>query len=471
MGSSLALAGVPTPRLETPRLGLPSLGAELIDFAAAYSQPFLPWQEYLAEASLEYEPKTGRWARRTVGLTVARQNGKTHFAATRILAGLFLWGEDSWVTMAQSRDLARQTFDEAAKVIEASDELSRMVKAIRRSNGQETIELLNGNKWVIVAATTEGPRGRSGNLFADELRHISPEVWGAAAPVTRKPWRQTLVASNAGDPSSTVLTTLRAAALSGANLRLGWWEWSADPALPLDSPLAWAQANPALGTLVDHDALATSLATDPAAEFMTEALCLPVESALQSPWPPEAWASCEDLTLKLGPGLPTWLAVDVAPDRMTATLVGAQLLKDGRIAVALLESWEANGALDDLAIAGTIATWARKYSAQIVGFDRYTSSAIAARLASAGIPVMDVSRSLFYQACDELLNAMTNQRLAHAGQLELTAHVQSCARKADPNGGWRIIRANRHPITAAVALAMVVHFAQQPQKTAGIMVV
>lgn len=406
-----------------------------------------------------------------IGLTVARQSGKTHFMALRLLAGMFIWGEDSWVTMAQSRDLARQTFDFAAKIIEGSSELSRETLAIRRANGQETIELKNGCKWAIVAATPEGPRGRSGNLFVDELRHISPEVWGAAAPVTRKPWRQTLVASNAGDPSSTVLANLRTAALAGTNPRLGWYEWSADPSLAADDPLAWAQANPALGTLVDHDALAASFATDPPEIFQTEALCLPVDSALASPWPPDAWAECLDETLKITPGKPTWLAIDVSPDRRTATLVGAQAIENDKIGVGLLETWTSEGSLDDLAIAGTIATWARKYQARVVAFDRWTASAIAARLASAGVPVADVSRQTFYQACDELLNAMTNRRLVHAGQSDFTSHVAACARKTDPNGGWRIIRAGRQPITAAVALAMTIHHAVQPQRQAGIRVV
>lgn len=465
------LLGNLTPRLETPSLGLPSRGQDLIDFAAAVDRPFLPWQEYLSHAALEYEPKTGRWARRTIGVTVARQNGKTRWTSLRLLAGLFIWGEDSWVSMAQNRALALDTFRQATEIIEEHSWLRREVKRLNRTNGQEELVLNSGARWAIVAATPDSPRGKSGNLFVDELREISPETWGAAAPITRKPWRQTIVASNAGDPSSTVLASLRAAALSNQNPRLGWWEWSADPKLAIDDRRGWAQANPSLGVLVDEDALAASLATDPTSVFMTEALCQPVDNALESPWPIEAWSACYDPNLTITPGKPTWLAIDVSPDRTTATLVGAQLLDDDKIGVGLLETWTSEGSLDDLAIAGTIATWARKYHARVVAFDRWTASAIAARLASAGVPVADVSRQVFYQACDELLNAMTNKRLVHAGQPELTAHVAGCARKTDPSGGWRIIKASRQQITAAVALAMTVHHAVQPQRQAGIRVV
>lgn len=465
------LPGIPTPRLETPRLNLPSRGQDLIDFADAVGNPLLPWQEYLSHAALEYDPKTGHWARRIIGAQIARQNGKTKWVSLRILAGLYLWGEDSWVSMAQNRKQALDTFTSAVEIIERNQFLYREVKRISKTNGQEELQLRNGARWSIVAATGEGPRGKSGNLFVDELREITPEAWGAAAPITRKPWRQTIVASNAGDPTSTVLAGLRAAALGNQNPRLGWWEWSADPALALDDPLAWAQANPALGTLVDYDALAASYATDPTAVFMTEALCRPVDNALESPWPEGAWVECEDKSLALAPGRPTWLAVDLSPDRLTATLTGAQLLEDGKVAVGLLESWEADGWLDDLAIAGTIAKWARTYNAAHVSYDKYTASAVASRLLSAGVPVNDVNRATFYQACDELLNAMVNKRLVHAGQPELSANVHACARKEDPSGGWRIIRAGRQPITAAVGLAMVVHYAVQPQKSADVLIV
>jgi hypothetical protein len=64
---------------------------------------------------------------------------------------------------------------------------------------------------------------------------------------------------------------------------------------------------------------------------------------------------------------------------------------------------------------------------------------------------------------------MSSGRLAHSGQEVLTKHIYSCARKEGVDGGWRIIRKDSSGyVSAAVALAMVVHFASKPNQIAGI---
>ena len=142
------------------------------------------------------------------------------------------------------------------------------------------------------------------------------------------------------------------------------------------------------------------------------------------------------------------------------------------IVVGLLQTWESDSSVDDLKIAAGVSDWARKFNSQCVGYDKYTASGIAARLSAAGIPTQDLSGSIFYQACDELLSAMSSNRLKHSGQEVLTAHIYACARKSGADGGWRIVRRDSSGyVTAAIALAMVTHFAVKPNQVAGIFAV
>lgn len=464
------LYGSPTPRLFTPTLDrLASRGEELSELAEAVGLPLLPWQRWVVEDACRVDA-AGRWARSTTGVIVARQNGKTHLVRMRILAGLFLWKERSIVAMAQNRALSLDTFREVVGIVEAHPWLSKHVRRVSRTNGQEELELRSGQKYQVVAATKEGPRGKTADfLYVDELREITAEAWAAARPVTRaRPNPQTWVTSNAGDATSTVLNELRARALAGLSDRVGWYEWSADPLSEIDDRKAWAQANPALGHLITEETLADAAATDHPDAFRTEALCLWVDT-MDSPWPADAWDGCETAGLELQAGVPTFLAVDVTPDRRAAALVAGQPRDDGRIAGILLETWTADGAVDDQKIAADVSTWVRKLRPQVLAFDRYTGSAIAARMAATGVPVADVSGPQFVQACDELLSAMVAGRLAHSGQDTLTKQVAACARKPASDGGWRIVRrTSAGPVCAAVALAMVVHHASAPRSVAAI---
>ena len=206
----------------------------------------LPWQEHVLTDMLKVD-KDDRWIRKTNLLLIARQNGKTHLARIRILAGLFIFGERSIVAMSSNRGMALDTFRKVCDVIEENDALSAQVKQIRVANGQESVELLNGARYEIVAATRDGSRGKTADLlFVDELREISDEAWTAAKPITRaRPNSQIFLTSNAGDAFSTVLNDLRTRALSYPPKSLGYWEYSADDFSKITDKEAWYQANPA----------------------------------------------------------------------------------------------------------------------------------------------------------------------------------------------------------------------------------
>lgn len=428
-------------------------------------QPLLPWQEYALTEGTKVAPN-GKWSHRTVGVTVARQNGKSHLMRSLILTHLFVWDSKRILSMAQNRSLALDQFKQAVDVVMAVPELRQQVKRVSRTNGQEALELKNGALWEVVAATREGSRGRSSDLlWVDELREITEEAWKASTPTTRaRPNAQIWTTSNAGDAHSTVLNDLRTAALSGQDKLTAWLEWSADPKLNVMDKAGWYQANPALGHLIDENVIESAAKMDKPEAFRTESLCLWVDS-MDSPWAHGSWDAAQQTDLLLDVGLPTWLAVDVSPDRRRADLVAGQSLPDGKTAVGLIQSWESNYAVDNTLIAGEVAKWARHYSVQQVAFDKWTGAEIAQRLQQVGIPTVDVSGAAFAQACDETLSALTAGRIVHAGQPDLDAHMNAAVRKPAADGGWRIVRkASAGYISAAVALVMVVHFSAKPEQ-------
>ena len=439
------------------------MGQQLVDLAADLGVPLMPWQAHVAVASHAGGP--GDWDHRVVGLTVARQNGKSHLLRMRILAGLLLWDERLIVATAQSREVALETFRGVVDLLESHPKYVAQIKTVIRSYGREELTLRNGCRYRLVAPTAGGARGFSANLaIIDELReHHSYDAYAAISYTTTVPRGQLWFASNAGDQSSVVLNDMRRQALAQSEPGTIYYaEWSADPALDVDDPEAWAQANPSLGHLITPDVIEGRLKTDPRPVFETEALCRWVD-VLDSPWPPNAWADCGDPDLELDPAAPTFLAVDVSIDRRHAALVAVQQLEGDRLGAHLLETWTADGAIDEMGIAGVIAPIARKLAARSVAFDRYTAAGIASRLASVGIPVGDCSGAQFAQACDELLSSMVHGRLAHGVQDTLTEHVMAAVKKPVADGGWRIVRRQSSgPIAGAVALAMATHYALRP---------
>ena len=303
--------GSTKPRLSNAPIKGKSRIDEVKPWLASIGQELIPWQEHVLTDMLKVD-KGGKWVRKTNLLLIARQNGKTHLARIRILAGLYLFGEMSIVAMSSNRGMALDTFRKVCELVESTPQLRTQLKQIRVANGQESLELLNGARYEIVAATRDGSRGKTADLlFIDELREIDEPAWTAARPIIRaRPNSQIFMCSNAGDAFSTVLNDLRSRALSYPPKSLGFWEYSAEEFASIHDKDAWYQANPALGYLVDEETIAEAIATSSVEATRTETLCSWI-SALKSPFPYRAFEDLGVQDLKLEPGRLTVFAIDI----------------------------------------------------------------------------------------------------------------------------------------------------------------
>jgi len=484
LDTSPTIYGFSKPRLQSPSLNLPSAGQVVSDLAREFGQPLLPWQEYVINDALQMTPD-GKWVKSNVGILVARQNGKTALVRQLFLAHLYVFGSKQIIAMAQTRQLALDTFKQTVDLAESLDWTRKRIKRVSRTNGQEELEVYCHHypksctekcqrirKYSIRAATSEGSRGSTANLlYVDELREISEEAWQAAVPLTRTTGGQTWVTSNAGSEASTVLNSLRTRAIMNQSPRMGWYEWSAAEGSQVNPPdiRAIQQANPALGHLIDIESILDSAKFDTKEAFQTESLCMFV-SSMTSPWNMEKWNESER-QVTMQDGLPTYMGLDLSFNREKAYLVSVQEQTDKNLAVFVHE-WHKEGGINDVLLAGEIAELARRFNPRVVAYDPNTAGFIAPHLARAQVQTSPSpwSGANFAISCDQTLNAMNSGRLVHAGQEVMYEHLVACARRPAGDGGWRIARrAATNPISAAVALVMAVGHATTPQAEAVIM--
>jgi phage terminase large subunit-like protein len=461
-----ALRGTTKPRLASIPLKGKNKLEDVKQLCEIIKMPLLPWQEHVLKDMLTVDAK-GNWIRKTNLLLIARQNGKTHLARMLILAHLIKWDSKNVLIMSSNRSMALDTFRQVAYILETNDHLKGFVKQIRHANGTESIEMLDGSRLDVVAATRDGSRGRTADfLYIDELREVHEEGYRAAIPTTRaRPNSQTLLTSNAGDAFSIVLNGMRERALENPPKSFGFYEYSAPQYCKVTDRNGWAQANPALGYTITEEALEEAVATSPIENTRTELLCQWIDS-LSSPWTHGSLEECSDSELALSAGAYTVFAFDVSPSRRNASLVIGQILPNGRIGIGLAQTWESQVSVDELKIAADIKAWCDQYRPRSIGFDRYATQSIADRLANAGQVVQDISGAQFYQACTDLKDALDNKRMVHSGQENWIQQMNNCAAKTN-DSAWRIIkRKSAGDISGAIATAMVVSTLMKPQQSA-----
>ena len=457
------VTGSVEPRLWTPPLRPlnrdTSLGFAYVDWCkAVLGVELMPWQQWLAQHAMEVD-EDGRFRFRTVLVLVARQNGKTFMLSSSSLWLLFAQRVPMIVSAAQSLDIAREAWAEAASYAESEPVLLDDLRAVRRANGQERIETSWGGVYRLAAATSRGGRGLSvDRLNIDELReHRDWKPWGALSKTTiARPNAQTWCYSNAGDDQSVVLNHFRDQGVAGSNETLGLFEWSAPDGCDLDDREAWAWANPSLGVRISEAAIKAALETDTPDVFRTEVLCQRVK-VMDAAVDPGSWEACRDTggTLeRLRDDL--HLFVDVAPDGRHVTVGVAAETEDGRVRVEVVAAWQSTRMAR-----AELGPLLERVAPKMVGwFPSGPSAAIADVLTRAAdrldVPLVGYADAQAREASMLFADLVHTRRLIHPGDPLLDAHVSGAQRKQSGDG-WRFARVAGGHVDAVYAVAGAAH--------------
>ncbi|MEV4863261.1 terminase [Streptomyces ossamyceticus] len=244
-------------------------GQECVELAEDSGLDLDIWQQLALHHSLA-EDDEGRWLSLEVVLNVARQNGKGGFLEARQLGGVILFGDELVIHTAHQFNTAQESFLRLDRIIEGSSSLSRRVKRVRRSHGEEGFEFFNGARIRFLARGGDSGRGFSGDLvIMDEAMKLRAAPVGALMPVLsarRNP--QLVFTGSAGlGAESEQLALLRARAIAEegeADPSLTYLEYSIAPHVKecprdqeqrvvctvhddRDDEYSFARANPALG--------------------------------------------------------------------------------------------------------------------------------------------------------------------------------------------------------------------------------
>lgn len=340
------LRGAQHPRLSVCPPAVGDFSDEAAKFSAAYGLEPDEWQRVVLSHWLAFR-EDGKWAASRCGLSVPRQNGKNALIEMRELFGIVGLGEKILHT-AHEMKTARKAFLRIASFFENPrryPELADLVApgGIRKANGQESITLLNGGSVEFVARSKGSARGFTVDVvIMDEAQEMSDDALEALAPTTSASPLQNRQLIWVGTPpapgmNAEVFTRLRNDCLDSEATRSCWDEWSIEPGSDLDDLSAVALANPALGIRLGAEELLEDRASFSDEGYARERGgqwdAASVSQVIPDQWWQElANPQCRDA------GGEVAIAVDVSPDRSTASVVGAVLDEEGRIIVNLLDS-------------------------------------------------------------------------------------------------------------------------------------
>jgi hypothetical protein len=453
----LDLIGSSSPRIATPRPRGRSRGARAVRFARdRLGLELLEWQAWCLRAGLVHAG--GRWSSRTVGIMVGRQNGKTRLVTVRALAGMVLFGERRVLAAAQNRDVALDAWRDA---LELAEDAELEVHDVCRTNGRECF-WIGDARYKVVSATRRGGRGLAADLvILDELREYRDWSGWAALEKTRRarPSSQVWAISNEGDEGSVVLEALaaqgRMAAATQVATDAAWFEWSAEAELPRTDPRAWQQANPALGTLIAGDTVASEALHDDPEVFETEVLCRRVASL--RPWlPAGTWEACTEPNATVPDTAPVVFALDAGPELRHATIGVGWRRPDGRVHLEAVAGY--------LAVDGPVLPRAAERLAELVRHWNPGAVAVVARsgaeaaalraLEGSEVPALTVGPADLIRATNAFHEAVVARTVVHPVDPMTAAHLGAVT--AD---GVLRRRSPAADIDAAVALVLARHAA------------
>lgn len=304
---------------------------------------FDAWQSELSRA-IHGKNASGEYAADTVMISIPRQVGKTYLISALVFADAIINPGTTTVWTAHHFKVCRETF-QALRGLAESELLRPHVDAdkIYTAAGNESITFRNGSRILFMARENNALRGfaKIRRLILDEGQILSERAMADIVPTMNQSSNPQAILMGTppkpNDPSE-VFTNLRNEALAGKSEGLLYVEFAAPDASDLDDRAAWAKANPSFPARTSERAIARMrklFATDD--DFAREALGIWDGAASHRVISADSWAVCAAPNL-IDAGGEVALALDVSPDRSTATIASASWTDAGLPYVDVVET-------------------------------------------------------------------------------------------------------------------------------------
>lgn len=411
--------------------------------ASAFFGDPLPWQQHVLDVLLARDAHD-KYAYHALALSLSRQNGKSWDARSRCFYGLVVEGEKILYT-CQHGDTADEMFRDLSNVFEDEDnvELHAMLKAVRKTNGQQAIYLENGGYIRFTTRTNSLARGRSYDVIVyDEAQELTAAQQAASLPTISASAKHNTQVIYLGTPPNpecpgTVFTTMHDQAHGEKVPPFAWMEWAATEIGDVSDRSRWYETNPSLGTLIDETAIEGELSMS-VEDFARERLgwWTPARTS-QAAIPRDLWNKAE---IKAIAGLyrrKTAFAVKFTTDGSAYALAGAKMNAKGEVAFELVELGTTAGGTKPLAE----ALYARRGKTACVVVDGLNGAGtLCEQLDALGCPrgyVVRPNAGNVITAATGLLDGLKDGTVKHTRQAALDASALSATvRPIGHSGGW-----------------------------------
>lgn len=427
-----------------------------------YSRKKLDPGQRLAVEHMMAETEGGRWAARSTGRSVARQNGKGDELEVPEFWGITQRGE--WIVhTAHEIPTSKSAHLRLTGLLQHKDFRSKT--KVRYANGDQQISVSGDSGGIIVYRTRTSGGGRGlddiSRLVIDEAQHAQPEQLASSTPIlAANPNPQLNFAGTSGIlEKSDWWWSLRRRALEGDDDGFAWLEHSAER-IELDPEgrvlstkpdpedrSTWYVANPALGDRIEEAYLAEQLRILGPALFSREHLGVwdPFTGGEGGIIDPQVWRGLIDEESTVASSLSYGLSV--APDASWSAIGSAGRRKDGLIHVDNVEMRPGTGW-----VVSRVAELYAKRRIPIRVNPAAADGALIKSLTDAKVEVVEVDARSYQQACGAFLMAVNNGELRHIDQQSMNIAVVAAGRRdIGKEGGWVWAHGVRDisPLTAA----------------------
>lgn len=458
---------LPSPAWRTCPPYTKTYGPEVIDLAASVGLVLDADQSALVDDWFSVRPGTDTWNVAEGVAICPRQNLKTVAIEAAVLAKLFLFADRLITWTAHKYDTAQEAFLDLKGYVDNYDHLRRVVRSISVAKGDESIELVTGERLQFLARTSHGGRGMTGDtLVLDEALKLTDAHMGALVPtLSARRGAQILYGSSAGDAPAAVLRAIRDRGRAG-EARLAYAEYAAPevdctlddcthrldtPGCALDREDLLYAANPAL-SLPDRLQIEFIRDTErralPPGEFARERLgWWDDPSPSLAAFPPGAWQACADTSSSIT-GKAS-LAVAMSTDRTTVALVAAGHRADGDLHVEVLQHGRAGQWF-----VPAVAEIARRHGGVVLLHPGHPAGGLLPDLEAARILVRSITSAEYVAACGTFYDAVVGRRLHYPPPQPELDDAVACATRKPSGEAWRWAGAG---ITALVAATQAIH--------------